>query len=88
MSKRTSEDIPNSIEKPDPNNLEGGDDEEEAFEGSELDSAADKAPAVGGDDFVHTDDFGRLFVGFVMVDTLVAMRWLDRKWHSPWEEAD
>ncbi|GMH49049.1 hypothetical protein TrVE_jg4223 [Triparma verrucosa] len=31
---------------------------------------------------MHTDDFRRLFVGFVMVDTLVAMRWLDRKWHK------
>ncbi|GMH84664.1 hypothetical protein TrVE_jg5599 [Triparma verrucosa] len=31
---------------------------------------------------MHTDDFRRLFVGFVMVDTLVAMRWLDRKWHA------
>ena len=47
-----------------------------------MDSATDEAPAVGGDDFMHTDDFRRLFVGFVMVDTLVAMRWLDRKWHK------
>ena len=31
---------------------------------------------------MHTDDFRRLFVEFVMVDTLVAMRWLDRKWHK------
>ena len=31
---------------------------------------------------MHTDDFRRLFVRFVMVDTLVAMRWLDRKWHK------
>ncbi|GMI02096.1 hypothetical protein TrVE_jg8040 [Triparma verrucosa] len=31
---------------------------------------------------MHTDDFRRLFVGFVMVDTLVAMRWLDGKWHK------
>ena len=31
---------------------------------------------------MHTDDFRRLFVGFAMVDTLVAMRWLDRKWHK------
>ncbi|GMH90358.1 hypothetical protein TrVE_jg12272 [Triparma verrucosa] len=38
--------------------------------------------AGGGDDFMHTDDFRRLFVGFAMVDTLVAMRWLDRKWHA------
>ncbi|GMH87831.1 hypothetical protein TrST_g8533 [Triparma strigata] len=29
-----------------------------------------------------TDDFRRLFIGFVMVDTLAAMRWLDRKWHK------
>ncbi|GMI11280.1 hypothetical protein TrVE_jg2979 [Triparma verrucosa] len=31
---------------------------------------------------MHIDDFRRLFVGFVMVDTLVTMRWLDRKWHK------
>ncbi|GMI07780.1 hypothetical protein TrVE_jg6391 [Triparma verrucosa] len=31
---------------------------------------------------MHTDYFRRLFVGFAMVDTLVAMRWLDRKWHA------
>ncbi|GMH91559.1 hypothetical protein TrST_g4248 [Triparma strigata] len=31
---------------------------------------------------MHTDDFRRLFVGFVMIDTLLAMRWLDRKWHK------
>ena len=31
---------------------------------------------------MHTDDFRRLFVGFAMVETLVAMRWLDRKWHK------
>ncbi|GMI00929.1 hypothetical protein TrST_g1761 [Triparma strigata] len=31
---------------------------------------------------MHTDDFRRLFVDFVMVDTLVAMRWLDKKWHK------
>ena len=31
---------------------------------------------------MHTDDFRRLFIEFVMVDTLVAMRWLDRKWHK------
>ncbi|GMH91683.1 hypothetical protein TrST_g13839 [Triparma strigata] len=80
MSKRTSEDITNAIEILDPNSLGGGDDEEEVIEGSESDSAA--APAVGGDDFMHTDDFRRLFVEFVMVDTLVAMRWLDRKWHK------
>ena len=77
MSKRTSEELSNAIEIPDPNNLETGDDEEEAHEGSELDAAADETPAVGGDDFMYTDDFRRLFVGFVMIDTLVAMRWLD-----------
>ncbi|GMH97196.1 hypothetical protein TrVE_jg6291 [Triparma verrucosa] len=82
MSKRTSEEIENVIETLDPNNLEGEDDQEELFEDSELDSAADDTPAGGGDDFMHTDDFRRLFVGFAMVDTLVAMRWLDRKWHK------
>ncbi|GMH85299.1 hypothetical protein TrVE_jg7801 [Triparma verrucosa] len=82
MSKRTSENVSNSIEIPDPTNLMGGGDEEEVFEGSEFDSAADDTPAVGGDDFMHTDDFRRMFVGFAMVDTLVAMRWLDRKWHT------
>ncbi|GMH61108.1 hypothetical protein TrST_g383 [Triparma strigata] len=83
MSKRTSEDLANAIAISDPNNLESGDDEEEeVFEGSELASAADETPAVGGDDFMHTDDFRRLFVDFVMVDALVAMRWLDRKWHK------
>ncbi|GMH91782.1 hypothetical protein TrST_g1850 [Triparma strigata] len=82
MSKRTSEDIPNAIEILDPNNSMGGDDDEEVFEGSELDSTADETPAVRGDDFMHTDDFRRLFVEFVMVDTLVAMRLLDRKWHK------
>ena len=78
MSKRTSGDLKNAIETLDPNNLEGGGDEEEVLEGSEFDSAADDTPAVGGDDFMHTDDFRRLFVGFAMVDTLVTMRWLDR----------
>ncbi|GMH66229.1 hypothetical protein TrST_g11469 [Triparma strigata] len=82
MSKRTSEDIDNAVEVPNPNNLEIVDDEEEVFEGSEFDDAADDTPAVGGDDFMHTDDFRRLFVGFVMVDTLVTMRWLDKKWHK------
>ena len=47
-----------------------------------MDSAAVDTPAVGGDDFMHTDDFGRMFFGFVMANTLVAMRWLDRKWHT------
>ncbi|GMI00765.1 hypothetical protein TrST_g5020 [Triparma strigata] len=82
MSKRTSEDLSNTIEVADPNSVEGGGDGIELLEGSEFDSAADETPAVGGDDFMHTDDFRRLFVGFVMVDTLVAMRWLDRKWHK------
>ncbi|GMH90429.1 hypothetical protein TrVE_jg4141 [Triparma verrucosa] len=82
MSKRTSEDLPNSISIPEPNNLEGGDDDSEVFEGSELDAAADVTPAIGGDDFMHTDDFRRLFVEFVINDTLVAMRWLDKKWHK------
>ncbi|GMH99605.1 hypothetical protein TrST_g10790 [Triparma strigata] len=82
MSKRTSEEISSAIKILDPNNLEGGDDEEELFEGSELDLAAVDTPGVGGDDFMHTDDFRRLFVEFFMVDTLVAMRWLDRKWHK------
>ncbi|GMH77695.1 hypothetical protein TrST_g7563 [Triparma strigata] len=82
MSKRTSEALSNAIEILDPNSLEGGGDEEEVFEGSELDSATDETPAVGGDDFMHTDDFRRLFVRFVMVDTLLPMRWLDKKWHK------
>ena len=47
-----------------------------------MDSSAVDTPVTGGDDFMHTDDFRRLFVGFAMVDTLVAMRWLDRKWHA------
>ncbi|GMH87536.1 hypothetical protein TrVE_jg9510 [Triparma verrucosa] len=82
MSKRSSEDISNASEIPDPNNLEGGDDDSEVFEGSESDSAVDETPAIGGDDFMHTDDFRRLFVGFAMLDTLVAIRWLDKKWHK------
>ncbi|GMH99155.1 hypothetical protein TrST_g6308 [Triparma strigata] len=82
MPKRTSEDFSNTIVTLGPTNNQGGDDEEEVFEGSESDSAADGIPAVGGDDFMHTDDFRRLFVGFVMADTLVAMRWLDKKWHK------
>ena len=82
MSKRTSKLDSNAIETLDPNNLEGGNQEEEVIEGSELDSAADETPLIGGDDFMHTDDFRRLFVGFVMFDTLVEMRSLDRKWHK------
>ncbi|GMH90038.1 hypothetical protein TrST_g2198 [Triparma strigata] len=82
MSKRTSEDLSNAIDVLDPTNKQGEDDEEVLFEGSESDSAADVIPAVGGDDFMYTDDFRRLFVEFVSVDILVAMRWLDRKWHA------
>ena len=82
MSKRTSETLANAIEILDPNNLEDCEDDIEVFEDSELDSPADETPAGGGDDFMHTDDFRRLFVDFVMVDTLVAMRWLDKKWHK------
>ncbi|GMH94479.1 hypothetical protein TrST_g10944 [Triparma strigata] len=82
MSKSTSEVLSNAIEILDLNNLDVVDDEEEVLEGSESDSAADDTPAIGGDDFMHTDDFRRLFVGFAMVDTLVTMRWLDRKWHA------
>ncbi|GMI10313.1 hypothetical protein TrVE_jg4465 [Triparma verrucosa] len=81
MSKRTSEALSNTTEIPDPNNLESGDDEEEVHENSEFDSAA-VTPAVGGDDFMATDDFRRLFVEFVMCDTLLEMRWLDKKWHK------
>ena len=55
-------------------NIDGGDDEEEVFEVSELDSAADETPAIGGNDFMHTDDFRPLFVEFVMVDTLLVIR--------------
>ncbi|GMI04060.1 hypothetical protein TrVE_jg11205 [Triparma verrucosa] len=47
MSKRTSEDLSNATEILNPNNLEGGDDEEEVFEGSESDSAADGTPVIG-----------------------------------------
>ena len=64
MSKRTSKDLPNAIAIPDPNDLDIVDDEEEVFEGSESDSAADETPAGGGDDFMQTDDFRRLFRWF------------------------
>ncbi|GMH64143.1 hypothetical protein TrST_g1162 [Triparma strigata] len=79
MSKMTSED---AIEIPDPNELESLDDDLELSGGSKEPDSKESAAVVGGDDFMHTDDFRRLFVGFVMVDTLVAMRWLDRKWHK------
>ncbi|GMI43717.1 hypothetical protein TrCOL_g13530 [Triparma columacea] len=79
MSRRTSGDRSNAIEILDPNNLEGGHHEEEVIEGSAV------TPAANDDfmpDFMHTDDFRRLLVDLVMVDTLVAMRWLDKKWHK------
>ena len=69
MSKRTSDDLSNAIEVAKPNDLDVGGDDMEVFEGSELDSPADETPATGGDDFMHTDDFRPLFVGFVMFDT-------------------
>ena len=82
MSKRTSEDISNTIEIPDPNNLADRCDATELSEGSNEPDSKESAAIGGGDDFMHTDDFRRLFVVFVMADTLVAMRWLDRKWHK------
>ncbi|GMH98597.1 hypothetical protein TrVE_jg8461 [Triparma verrucosa] len=45
-------------------------------------ASSSKNVAAPVDDFMNTDDFRRLFIGFVMVDTLAAMRWLDRKWHK------
>ncbi|GMH83879.1 hypothetical protein TrST_g9404 [Triparma strigata] len=82
MSKRTSGEFYNVLEVANPNDLADGCDDTELSEGSkELDSK-ESATVVGGDDFMHTDDFRRLFVGFVMIDTLVAMRWLDKKWHK------
>ena len=71
MSKRTSEEVTNVILVPDPNSLDVVDQEDVVFEGSESgsDSAADVIPAGGGDDFMNTDDFRRLFVEFAMVDT-------------------
>ena len=63
MLKRISCILSNAIEILYPNNLEDGDGEEEVFEGSESDSAAVDTAAIGGDDFMHTDDFRRLFVG-------------------------
>ena len=82
MSKRTSGDISNVLEVANPNDLADGCDDTELSEGSNEPDSIESAAVVGGDDFMHTDDFRRLFVGFVMVDTLVAMRWLDRKWHK------
>ncbi|GMH89205.1 hypothetical protein TL16_g11386 [Triparma laevis f. inornata] len=69
-----ADDISNAIDVPDLKNLEVFDHEEEVL--------ADETPAIGGDDFMHTDDFKRKFVNFVMIDTLLAMRWLDKKWHA------
>ncbi|GMH82119.1 hypothetical protein TrST_g9751 [Triparma strigata] len=66
LDSTTDETPAYGIEILDPSYLEGTDD----------------TPAVGGDDFMHTDDFRRLFIEFVTVDTLVAMRWLDRNWHK------
>ena len=82
MSKRTSGDISNVLEVANPNDLADECDDTELSEGSTESDSKESAAVVGGDDFMHTDDFRRLFVGFVMVDTLVAMRWLDTKWHK------
>ena len=82
MSKRTSEELSNVLEVANPNDLADGRDDTELSEGSKEPDSKESAAVVGGDDFMHTDDFRRLFVGFVMVDTLVAMRWLDTKWHK------
>ena len=82
MSKRTSGDISNVLEVANPNDLADGCDDTELSEGSNEPDSKESVAVVRGDDFMHTDDFRRLFVGFVMVDTLVAMRWLDRKWHK------
>ena len=73
-SKRTSEELSNAVEVPDPNSAEGGGDDTEVSEHSESADATSDTSASGGDEFMHTDDFGRLFAGFVMVDTSVAMR--------------
>ncbi|GMH85065.1 hypothetical protein TrVE_jg14204 [Triparma verrucosa] len=82
MSKRTSGDLSNALEVANPNDLADRCDDTELSEGSKEPDSKESAAAVGGDDFMHTDDFRRLFVGFVMVDTLVAMRLLHRKWHK------
>ena len=82
MSKRTSGDISKVLEVANPNDLADGCDDTELSEGSKASNSKESPAVVGGDDFMHTDDFRRLFVGFVMVDTLVAMRWLDKKWHA------
>ena len=82
MSKITSGNIANELEVANPNDLADGCDDTELSEGSKEPDSKESAAVVGGDDFMHTDDFRRLFVGFVMADTLVAMRWLDKKWHK------
>ncbi|GMH92056.1 hypothetical protein TrST_g11925 [Triparma strigata] len=82
MSKRTSGDLSNVLEVAKRNDLADGCDDTEVSEGSKEPDSKESAAVVGGGDFMHTDDFRRLFVGFAMVDTLVAMRWLDRKWHK------
>ena len=65
MSKGgTAKDISHAIGMSVPNTIDIVDDEEEVFEGSESDSAADETPAGGGDDFMQTDDFRRLFRWF------------------------
>ena len=79
MSKRTSGDV---LEAANPNDLADRCDDTELSDRSKEPDSKESAAAAGGDDFMHTDDFRRLFVEFVMVDTLVAMRWLDTKWHK------
>ena len=82
MSKRTSGDVPSVLEVANPNDLADGCDDTELSEGSNEPDSKESSAVVRGDDFMHTDDFRRMFVGFVMADTLVAMRWIDRKWHK------
>ena len=82
MSKRTSEEFSNVLEVANANDLSDGCDDTELSEGSNEPDSKESAAVVRGDDFMRTDDFRRLFVGFAMADNLVAMRWLDRKWHK------
>ncbi|GMH87127.1 hypothetical protein TrST_g9999 [Triparma strigata] len=82
MSKRTSKDLSNVLEVANRNDLADGCDDTELSECSKEPDSKESAAVGGGDDFMHTDDFRRLFVGFAMIDTLVAMRWLDKKWHK------
>ncbi|GMI02710.1 hypothetical protein TrVE_jg6939 [Triparma verrucosa] len=56
MSKRTSEQLPNVLEIANPNHLEGGDEEEDVFEGSEVDSAAVDTPATGVPSDINLND--------------------------------